>query len=63
MFLILTEVVCHMKNKKNIFNMLVKERVLEVLKNQSRSKSDLSEIKIGGKKSRNQKNTTKNIKC
>ena len=33
----------------------------DVLKNQARFKSDLSEIKIGGKKSPNQKNTIKNI--
>ena len=33
----------------------------EVLKNQARLKSDLSEIKIGGKESVDQKNTTKNI--
>ena len=33
----------------------------EVLKNQARFQSDLSEIKIGGKKSLNQKNTIKNI--
>ena len=33
----------------------------EALKNQARFKSDLSEIKIGGKKSPNQKNTIKNI--
>ena len=31
------------------------------LKNQARFKSDLSEIKIGGKKSPNQKSTIKNI--
>ena len=35
---------------------------IEVLKNQARFKSDLSEIKTGGKKSSNQKeNTIKNI--
>ena len=35
---------------------------IEVLKNQARFKSDLSEIKTGGKKSPNQKeNTIKNI--
>ena len=33
----------------------------DVLKNQARFKSDLSEIKIGGKKLPNQKNTIKNI--
>ena len=33
----------------------------EVLKNQARFKSDLSEIKTGGKKSLNKKNTIKNI--
>ena len=33
----------------------------EVLKNQARFKSDLSEVKIGGEKSPNQKNTIKNI--
>ena len=33
----------------------------EVLKNQGRFKSELSEIKIGGKKSPNQKNAIKNI--
>ena len=33
----------------------------EVLKNQARFKSDLSEIKTGAKKSPNQKNTIKNI--
>ena len=33
----------------------------EVLKNQARFKSDLSEINIGGKKSPNQKDTIKNI--
>ena len=32
-----------------------------MLKNQARFKSDLSEIKTGGKKSPNQKNTIKNI--
>ena len=99
-----------MKNKKQIFNGLVKERALEisgikdkigpnnlvytfktdgnepkkfanyqtplklfedlrdvnispkeVLKNQTRFKSDVSEIKLGGKRSPNQKNTIKNI--
>ena len=34
---------------------------IEVLKNQVRFNSDLSEIKIGGKKSPSQKNTIKNI--
>ena len=33
----------------------------EVLKNQARFKSDLNEVKIGGEKSPNQKNTIKNI--
>ena len=33
----------------------------EILKNQARLKSNLSEIKTGGKKSPNQKNTIKNI--
>ena len=33
----------------------------EVLKNQARFKSDLSEIKIGSKKSSNQTNTIENI--
>ena len=33
----------------------------EVLKNQARFKSDLNEIKIGDKKSPNQKNTIKNV--
>ena len=33
----------------------------EALKNQARFKSDLSEIKIGGNKSQDQKDTTKNI--